>query len=249
MFLPLIRTSLAGVALLALAGLDGDASANPRSAVSEVPLQHSVLGSTAFKISKTVQSDRWNELLQSAADQIAMVSGECKAADEVVCRSYPTARLARAIRAARSVQPDRQLQIINAAVNRTIRYASDQDQYGAPDHWATLKETLTRARGDCEDIALTKMWALRAAGIEPSAIRLVLARNFSQNKDHAFLVVAIGSEKFILDNRTDKVLSDGEPFDHKPMVSLSSEGTWIHGYKVATTLAKLDHAQRELSAQ
>ena len=242
MFLPLIRTLLAVGAMLAFAALGGGASATPRSAVAEVPLQHSVLGSTAFKISKTVQSDRWNKLLQSAAEQIAIVSGECEAVDELVCRSSPTKRLARAVRAARSVQPQRQLQMINEAVNRMIRYASDPDEYGAPDHWATLKETLTRARGDCEDIAFTKMWALRAAGIEPSAIRLVLVRNFSQNKDHAFLVVAIGSEKFILDNRTDRVLSDSEPFDHTPMVSLSSEGAWIHGYKLATRIAQLDRA-------
>ena len=54
---------------------------------------------------------------------------------------------------------------INRAINLAIAATSDKIQYGVEDRWASPLTTFTSGRGDCEDYALAKYAALRAAGI------------------------------------------------------------------------------------
>ncbi len=71
---------------------------------------------------------------------------------------------------ARAEVPEAQLQALNRQINRAIRPMSDQAQYGRANVWRVAPAS---GRGDCEDYALTKLWALIQMG-EPAANMRVL---------------------------------------------------------------------------
>jgi len=78
---------------------------------------------------------------------------------------YVAAQLARQ---AQSLQL-RYLDFVNfvvAFVNDTVRYTSDENQYGAREYWAYPMETLANERGDCEDSAILLAALLRALGVD-----------------------------------------------------------------------------------
>lgn len=96
----------------------------------------------------------------------------------------------------------RELVLINRVINRAIRPASDQVQYGVVEHWETpILEAVQGAaapRGDCEDYALEKRARLLAAGWSEQAVALAIARLPSGL--HTVLIVQTDLGDFILDN-------------------------------------------------
>lgn len=67
---------------------------------------------------------------------------------------------------------------VDALVDREIRYTLDEDSYAAYDYWATPLETIRRGRGDCDDFAILKYYALQYLGV----------------KDDRLYVAAVGPE-------------------------------------------------------
>ncbi len=67
--------------------------------------------------------------------------------------------------------------LINRAVDLAISPASDEAQWGVSDHWSAPFETLQSSRGDCEDYAILKYLALRAAGISEDDVKIVILKN------------------------------------------------------------------------
>jgi len=55
------------------------------------------------------------------------------------------------------------------------------------------------AAGDCEDFALTKMQALRAAGVPAGAMSMAVVRT-PRGEGHAVLVVRVRGARLVLDN-------------------------------------------------
>jgi predicted transglutaminase-like cysteine proteinase len=127
---------------------------------------------------------------------------------------------------------EERLQAANESVNAALAYASDNEVYGVADHWATLAETLNKGRGDCEDIAIVKMWLLNAAGVKLSAMRLVVLRDTLRNLDHAVLSVIEGGHQYVLDNTTWKVGRADWMRGYQPIYALSSDQSWIYGMRV-----------------
>jgi predicted transglutaminase-like cysteine proteinase len=127
---------------------------------------------------------------------------------------------------------EERLQAANESVNAAVAYASDNEVYGVADHWATLAETLDKGRGDCEDIAIVKMWLLNAAGVKLSAMRLVVLRDTLRNLDHAVLSVIEGGHQYVLDNTTWKVGRADWMRGYQPIYALSSDQSWIYGVRV-----------------
>ena len=130
-----------------------------------------------------------------------------------------------------SVSTDREntLAIVNRSVNQRIRYAEDRDQYGKADFWAGARRTLKSGRGDCEDIALTKMQLLAATGIPREDMILTIARDLVRNADHAVLIVRTENGYRMLDNATDAVLDAAPGNDYRPILSFGSQTSWLHG--------------------
>jgi predicted transglutaminase-like cysteine proteinase len=127
---------------------------------------------------------------------------------------------------------EERLQAANEWVNAALAYASDEEVYGVGDHWATLAETLDKGRGDCEDIAIVKMWLLNAAGVKLSAMRLVVLKDTLRNLDHAVLSVVEGGHQYVLDNTTWKVGRADWMRGYQPIYALSSEQSWIYAMRV-----------------
>jgi predicted transglutaminase-like cysteine proteinase len=75
--------------------------------------------------------------------------------------------------------------VINRSINLAIIPTSDLVQWGVADRWSAPLETFTTRRGDCEDYAIAKYVALRAAGIAPQDVKLVVVRNTDISENHA----------------------------------------------------------------
>ena len=74
------------------------------------------------------------------------------------------------------------------------------------------------------------MQILRAAGVPSRDLHLVIVRDLVRRQDHAVLAVRTANGFAILDSNTDKVLRSEDVVDYRPIMTFSSEGSWIHGY-------------------
>jgi len=119
---------------------------------------------------------------------------------------------------------------VNAWVNQAITFTEDRKLFSRADFWAGAGTTLRLRRGDCEDIALTKMQLLAAAGIPREDMILTLARDLVRNADHAVLIVRQGGRYYMLDNASDEVFDASLSHDYRPILSFGRGQTWLHGY-------------------
>ncbi|CAN7485786.1 transglutaminase-like cysteine peptidase [Neorhizobium sp. LjRoot104] len=138
------------------------------------------------------------------------------------------------------------LNAVNAAVNQSIRYRTDQDAYKVTDRWSTPRETLSQQQGDCEDFAILKMAALRAEGIDPDQMSIVVLFDQKRHFYHAVLSVEAGGKFFILDNMRNQVLLDTQLPDYMPLYSIKAGKGFLHGSRrkdqtvaMATPLEKI----------
>jgi predicted transglutaminase-like cysteine proteinase len=138
------------------------------------------------------------------------------------------------------------LNTVNAVVNGAIRYRTDQETYKVADYWATPSETLAMQQGDCEDFAILKMAALRAEGIDPSKMSIVVLFDQKRRFYHAVLSVEVGGRYFILDNMRNQVLEDTQLPDYQPLYSIRDGKGFLHGSRrkdqnvaLATSLEKI----------
>ncbi|MCQ1835337.1 transglutaminase-like cysteine peptidase [Neorhizobium galegae] len=138
------------------------------------------------------------------------------------------------------------LNAVNAAVNQSIRYRTDQDAYKVTDRWSTPRETLSLQQGDCEDFAILKMAALRAEGIDPEQMSIVVLFDQKRHFYHAVLSVEAGGKFFILDNMRNQVLLDTQLPDYMPLYSIKGGKGFLHGSRrkdqnvaMATPLEKI----------
>ena len=143
-------------------------------------------------------------------------------------------------RALSRLAPLDRLEAVNHYVNRRIRFADDERQYGRPDVWSPAGETLRRGRGDCEDYAIAKLQMLRSAGIADRNLYLVIVKDLVRRADHAVLVVRAAGRMLVLDNGTDDILDSESIGDYRPVLTFAANGEWTHGYRMPA--ARLDIA-------
>jgi predicted transglutaminase-like cysteine proteinase len=95
-----------------------------------------------------------------------------------------------------------QLYLINSFANARVKWTSDAELYGEPEHWAYPLD-----RGDCEDIVLLKRRLLAQAGWPVGTLLITVVEDPSAgNERHAVLTVRTDRGEFILDNQTPEVL-------------------------------------------
>lgn len=186
-----------------------------------------VFGSVKVRIGRVAQSDRWSYVLEERADQF--FHSEC--AEVQTCSSPVVQALKSELRAARGRPVRERAMIVNHAVNRLIRFRDDIVNYGETDHWALVKETLASGSGDCEDFAILKMWVLIAAGIPQEMLQLVLVQDVTRHVGHAVLLVQSDDEKLVLDSLSEQVDEKAFASRYRPLISMSSAGTWVHGFQ------------------
>lgn len=121
-----------------------------------------------------------------------------------------------------------QLQAINRGVNKLVVYVPDSRTYNADDHWATAAETLTQGAGDCEDIAIAKMWMLEQLGFADAQMFVIALRDTRRDLEHAVLAVRHRDAVHILDSATGELKTDAQIASYQPIFSLNRSGVWVH---------------------
>jgi predicted transglutaminase-like cysteine proteinase len=114
--------------------------------------------------------------------------------------------------------------VINREINLSIVPTSDLAQWGVADRWSAPLETLAARRGDCEDYAIAKYVALRAAGVPQQDIRLVVVRNNAAREHHAVVAVRLNGDWIILDNRWLALVRDREMWRATPLFEFDDNG-------------------------
>lgn len=125
--------------------------------------------------------------------------------------------------------------VINRAINLAIIPTSDVVQWGVVDRWSAPLETFTTRRGDCEDYAIAKYVALRAAGVAPQDIKLVVVHNIDISENHAVVAVRLDGAWVILDNRSLALVADREMWRATPVFEIDEDG--VHQFLTPTANA------------
>ena len=119
-----------------------------------------------------------------------------------------------------------QLREVNNLVNAR-RYVLDKDNWSDPDYWATPDEFLEKS-GDCEDFAVFKYMALKAAGVPVANMRVVVMWDSKSNSGHAALVVYADDDIFLLDNLIPNVVRADSVDHYRAIYSINETGYWLH---------------------
>lgn len=123
---------------------------------------------------------------------------------------------------------------VNDFINRRIRFEDDLAIWSLSDYWATPLETIGQSSGDCEDLAIIKYYALKAAGIPLAKLRLIYVKASLQGPNgpyqQAHMVLAYyptpNAVPLVLDNLVTEILPASQRQDLQPVFSFNSEAIW-----------------------
>lgn len=102
----------------------------------------------------------------------------------------------------------------------TLSYKND-----SIDEWSTPKEFVARGRGDCDDFAVAKYYALRERGFTPSQINMVILERPVTQSQHIVTVVRFEKDEYVLDNEIPKPVEAGEYFKNtRILMKLNENG-------------------------
>lgn len=107
----------------------------------------------------------------------------------------------------RGQPPARILESVNRHFN-TYGYRSDRELWGRDDHWADPLQFIERGAGDCEDFAVAKYFALRAAGVPAERLEFGYVRHPIRFRSHMVLLyrAAPSAPALVLDNEHARIL-------------------------------------------
>jgi predicted transglutaminase-like cysteine proteinase len=207
-----------------------DPTATPDAAGRGTDIGKDVSGEEPFGLFTFVAPDSlvWFKWRKVAADiraaEPALLS--CLA-NETAC-SPAAARFAAIVKEARQHEGRVRLNFVNQRVNNAIRYTSDMTQWSTPDEWsaplAAGKGSFDTGLGDCEDYAIAKYVALRAAGIPAKQLRVLLVRDNIARLDHAVLAANEDGHWYVLDNRWTAAVEDSDVRRFTPLFALDDQG-------------------------
>ncbi|QKV20186.1 transglutaminase-like cysteine peptidase [Oricola thermophila] len=233
-------------AMLLLAGLAAAGCTSKTAAIDAVPTgsvaaapapaafgddarEYSMLGTVPVAFTNRKWLFKWWRAREPRA--AAYLQGYC--AGEDVCADPRLARLRGAVTKARSMDPERRIAAANAAVNGILAYREEDPSAADSDRWQSFMETLERGAGDCEDYAIMKYHVLRAMGVRPEAMTLLVLKDATTGAYHAVLAVSIDGRNLILDSLTDRILVDDTAGDYRVLFSFNGEDMRIHGTRTA----------------
>jgi len=165
---------------------------------------------------------KWEAVERAIAAEADVIAG-CTS-DPGHCTSQPALRFREIVNAAAAREGLARLGEINRAINLAIRPVSDRAQYGVEDHWSSPLATLAAGAGDCEDYAIAKLVALRAAGVAAEDLRLVIIRENATGDDHAVVAARYDGHWRVLDNRTFLMIEDNGFGKYRPLFAIDAEG-------------------------
>lgn len=145
------------------------------------------------------------------------------------CANTDCSALNNALQALKNAEQPEEITTYLDMVNRTINnvpYHTDHTAWGEEDYWATPQEFFHKG-GDCEDFAFAKYTALKSAGIDANAMRLLFVQDMKKHIAHAVLLVTINGQEYMLDNQS-ATLIPGEAAHYQPIYALGENGWWLY---------------------
>lgn len=224
-----LRAALYARALLALAlaslgpATDGRAGVLDGTKAAQASLPPGEpFGLGAMRINFGGLRDKWLAVQRRLDDervQLALCDG-----DRERCASPAALQFLAIVDAARERDGRAGLGEVNRAVNLAIRPMSDLAQYGEIDVWNSPLVTFFRGAGDCEDYAIAKYMALRAAGLAEADLRIVVLHDTMLDEDHAVAAVRLDGRWLLLDNRRMAMIEDVQIKHYRPLFVIDQSG-------------------------
>ena len=139
----------------------------------------------------------------------------------------------RLVAPARGLSRPQQLNFVQAAVTRSIRWISDATEWGQHDYWASAAETLQHGAGDMEDRAIVKMQALKSLGFATRDLYLTMGKD-KVGGPITVLMVRLGGRFYIIDDLGGAPVAADSRQGFEPMLTLGHNSSWIHGRRRGT---------------
>ena len=185
---------------------------------AELPDQPDIFGTIAIPIRARPTSSRWTKVVRASLEQPRLY--ELTAHAEGLPRSSQAAFVQKAVSEAINVQ----------------RSAYDCADDG---YWAPAEQTLARGVGDCIDIAVAKMEALRLLGVPNKDLYLITGYANAGNaakRESAALLVKIGGDFWLMPEGAHQLvkasMNQDEHWPFQPMVTYGVGRTWVHGRQI-----------------
>jgi len=183
-------------------------------------------GTFKFLAPKNAIWDQWQRVKAEIATEMPRLA-RCQV-QPVQCNAAER-RFAAVITEAEARYGIDKIELVNHRINAEIRYVPDEVQWGVGDRWSAPVDannlgSFDTGKGDCEDYAISKYFALRAAGISAQDLRVVLGHDLAIRLDHAVLAVRHDKRWLILDNRSDALFEDTEIKQFKPLLVVDESG-------------------------
>jgi predicted transglutaminase-like cysteine proteinase len=229
------RLLLAGSVTVVATAVGGPAQAGevysnwrlPDHAYSETgqPAAPSIFGTVALPVRARQTGTRWTKLMGASLDQPALK------------------RLAAKVRGQPQLQ---QAAYVQKVVHHAMRARSGAQDCSDDGYWAAGGETLTRGLGDCFDIAIAKMEALRSLGFSHRDLYLTTGyfrpRSAQvRRRGTAALLVRVNDSFVLLPDGVDTVIPAGHDADalgaFQPYITYGYGKTWVHGRRVRSAEA------------
>ncbi len=140
------------------------------------------------------------------------------------------------LRSSAHLSTEEKLQRINSFFNLRVRFEPDSQTWQKSDYWATPLETLTKARGDCEDFSIAKYFSLILLGIPDDQLQLTYVnatRRLAEktiNQTHMVLTYfPDDADPVVLDNLINDIRPRSERSDLKTIFSFNEDNFWVAG--------------------
>lgn len=123
---------------------------------------------------------------------------------------------------------DAKLLSVNEFFNQ-FEFIEDKYLWGTEDYWATLFETLSMSKGDCEDITIAKYFTLKDLNIPEENMRLTYVISVKTRKPHIVLTFQPDAvqEPLVLDTMNNYLYPVSRRTDLVPVYSFNENGYWI----------------------
>lgn len=184
--------------------------------VDERPAGPNVFGTVALPVRAKPTSTRWSKVMRASLAQPA---------------------LDRLTASARTLSPEQGVAFVQAAVNNAIRTNPEITNCSDDGYWAPAQETLARGMGDCFDVAIAKMEALRLLGFQ--ARDLYLTTGWfrggyvgAKGRESVALMVRVGDRFWLMPEQTERAYESvpgAETAAFTPVVTYGVGMTWVHG--------------------
>ena len=186
------------------------------------PRRQTLFGSEEQRARSIHLFPKWTNILRRHNARRTRPRGACRAG-AAECR---LGEWRKALDGLRGRDRQDQLRAVNRLINR-VPYAADDANYGVADHWAAPDEFFAKG-GDCEDYAIAKYLSLKAVGIPPGAMRILVLYDERRRAPHAVLIVSLNGVSYVLDNTTDEIVDARRIHHFRPIYSINEAFWWVH---------------------